>query len=93
MPLCHMDKTLLVYRDIRLSKSADARMMKFIARNMSALAVESCSKFDEYKDFLKGFAARAMPYEEFAGRVRKRSRDEAEDFDEDLHPPFPEHDR
>lgn len=86
------DKDLLGYHDIRLGNAADARMTKFIAQNMPALSVDAREKFDEYKDLLHGFASGAMAYDEFAGRVRRRSRGEAEDFDEDLHPPFPDHD-
>jgi hypothetical protein len=87
------DKTLLGYHDIRLRNAADPRMLTFIARNMPAIAVDARAKFADYSDLLDAFATGVMPYEEFAGRVRRRSRGEAEDFDEDEHPPFPDYDR
>jgi hypothetical protein len=82
------DKKLLAYHDIRLGNAADARMMKFITKNMPAVAVEARDKFDGYKDLLCAFAEGEMPYEEFAARVRRRSCGEAEDFDQDQYPPF-----
>jgi hypothetical protein len=65
-------------------------MHKFIALNMPGLATEARAKFDEYKDLLYGFATGAMAYEEFAGRMLRRSRGEPEDFDEGQ--PFPDYD-
>ena len=82
------DKTLLGYHDIRLGNAPDARMLKFISQNMPALAVEARVKFDEYKDLLHGFATGGMSYEEFAGRMFRRSRGEPEDFDQGQ--PFPD---
>jgi hypothetical protein len=83
------DKTLLSYHDIRLGNEADARLVKFIHQNMGAVAVAAREKFKNYIDLLDGFASGNMGYVEFAARVRRRSNGEAEDFDEDVHPPFP----
>lgn len=80
------DKKLLGYHDIRLGNAADARMIKFIGQNMPRVAVEARAKYDEFKDLLYDFATGAMPYDEFAGRVRRRSHGDPEDFDEDLFP-------
>ena len=83
------NKDLLGYHDIRLGNTADARMIKFIGQNMPLVAVDARAKYDEFKDLLESFATGDMPYDEFAGRVRRRSHGEAEDFDEDQYPPFP----
>lgn len=78
------DKNLLGYHDIRLGNAADARMIKFIGQNMPRVAVEARTKYDEFKDLLSDFATGVTTSEEFAGRVRRRSHGEPEDFDEDL---------
>ena len=84
------NKELLGYHDIRLGNAADARMLKFITQNLSTIAVDARYKFEDYKDLLAGFATDEMSYAEFAGRVRRRSNGEPEDFDVDTHPPFDE---
>lgn len=83
------DKKLLGYHDIRLGNEADARMHKFISENLPALAVDARTKFADHIDLLDGLASGSMSYEEFAGRLGRRFRGEAEDFDEDMYPPFP----
>jgi hypothetical protein len=55
---------------------------------MGMVAVEARKKFKNYIDLLDGFASGPMNNAEFAARVRRRSNGEAEDFDEDVHPPF-----
>jgi hypothetical protein len=82
------NKQLLGYHDIRLGNAADPRMIKFITKNLPQIAAEAREKYDNFKDLLDGFATGTMSYAEFAGRVRRRSNGEAEDFDEDIHPPF-----
>jgi hypothetical protein len=82
------NKILLGYHDIRLGNAADARLLKFITVNLPAIADEAREKFVHYQDLLQQFASKNIPYEEFAARVRRRSRGEPEDFDVDVHPPF-----
>ena len=81
-------KDLLGFHDIRLGNEPDGRMVKFITENLPIIADEARRKFDEYSDLLDNFVNGHMGYAEFAGRSGRRSRGEAEDFDEDLHPPF-----
>jgi hypothetical protein len=83
-------KTLLGYHDIRLGNDPDDRLLKFIGVNLPKIADDARAKFDEYKDLLDSYANGRMGYEEFVGRAARRERGEAEDFDEDLHPPFDE---
>ncbi len=75
------DKALLGYHDIRLGNAADPRMIRFIGQNLPAVAAEARAKYDVFKDLLDSFARGVMPYDEFAGRVRRRSRGEPENFD------------
>jgi hypothetical protein len=83
------DKTLLGYHDIRLGNEADGRLLKFIHENLDTVAAEAREKYQNYLDLLDAFASGSMRYAEFAARVRRRTNGEAEDFDEDVHPPFP----
>jgi hypothetical protein len=85
-------KDLLGYHDIRTSNEPDARLLKFFTENLPNIADEAREKFDEYKDLLDGYVNGGMGYEEFAGRAGRRARGEAEDFDENEHPPYPDAD-
>lgn len=84
------DKRLLAYHDIKLGNAPDARIEKFISKNLPEIAPDARSKFDTYKDLLLAFASNEMPYAEFAGRVRRRSNGEPEDWDSDTPSSDPE---
>jgi|tagenome__1003787_1003787.scaffolds.fasta_scaffold20975696_2 hypothetical protein len=73
------DKRLLGYHDVRTSNQPDARLVKFITKNLPAVAPAARAKFDEYADLLWDFAFGEMGYVEFAARVLRRSRGEDED--------------
>ncbi len=76
-------KDLLGYHDIRLGNQPDPRLVKFIHRDLSAIAPAARDRFNAYKDLLFPFATGAMSYGEFAARVRRRSLGLPEDSDED----------
>ena len=75
------DKTLLGYHDIRVGNLPDTRLIRFIGTNLPNVLPRSREKFEYYKDLLGDFGSRAIAYEEFAARVRRRSEDTDEDND------------
>ena len=77
------EKTLLGYHDIRIGDAPDQRLVKFIATDLPAVLPAARYKFDEFKDLLEAFGDGYMPYEEFAGRARRRKDGEDEDADWD----------
>ncbi len=79
------DKTLLGYHDLRTGNQPDARLLKFITKNMLAVAPGARAKFAEYQDLLEAFASGQMSYKSFAARVRRRGLglDEDRDADDD----------
>ncbi|MDE0176639.1 MAG: hypothetical protein OYH76_26475 [Defluviicoccus sp.] len=80
------DKRLLGYHDIRVGNEPDKRLTTFLTVNLPNILPEARDRFDEYKDLLTDFSSKAMTYEEFAARVRRRSQGLYEDGDWD--PPF-----
>jgi hypothetical protein len=74
-------KRNLGYHDIRVGNAPDARLLKFIGKNLLAVAEHARSRFEEYKDLLDGFVAEDTGYEEFAARVRRREHGLNEDND------------
>jgi hypothetical protein len=78
------DKNLLGYHDVRLGNEPDARLTKFIAQNLPHLIETQRPVFDDFKDLLRAFSTGAMPYLEFAARVRRRinGTNENDDWDE-----------
>jgi hypothetical protein len=73
------DKMLLGYHDLRLGNQPDARLVKFVTKNLSSIVAKAREKFEDHKDLLEAYASRTMEYEEFAARVLRRSRGEHED--------------
>ena len=74
-------KELLGYHDIRVGNEPDARLKKFIATNLLAVAEEARERFNQHKDLITPFSAGDMTYTEFAARVRRRSQGANEDND------------
>lgn len=79
------DRHLLGFHDIRVGNQPDGRLLKFTGTNLAKVLPEARDRFEEYKDLLAEFGAGPMGYEEFAGRVRRRSQgtNEDNDWDED----------
>ena len=77
------DKLLLGYHDIRTGNIPDLRLEKFFNTNLPNILPIAREKFDKYKDLLGAFANGTMDYDEFAGRVRRRSQGLYEDGDWD----------
>jgi hypothetical protein len=74
-------KRNLGYHDIRVGNAPDARLLKFIGKNLPAIAEGARSRFDEYRDLLTDFVSGALSYDEFAARVRRRQSGTNEDHD------------
>ncbi|HEX7819556.1 MAG TPA: hypothetical protein VF463_02945 [Sphingobium sp.] len=74
-------KNLLGYHDIRVGNHADARLTKFIGTNLPLVVDEAAAKIAKYRDLLWAYATREMGYQEFSGRVRRRSLGQNEDAD------------
>jgi len=81
-------KTLLGYHDIRTGNLADQRLVKFITVNLPALMPAFRHVFRENQDLLHAYGTRAIAYDEFAARVRRRAAgmNEDSDFDPDSYP-------
>ncbi|HEV2629437.1 MAG TPA: hypothetical protein VGV41_12425 [Pseudolabrys sp.] len=77
------EKTLLGYHDIRLGNEPDARLKKFISKNMLSVAAQARARFEDNKDLLDDFGNRRIPYEEFAGRIRRRDQGLGDKWDPD----------
>ena len=75
------DKRLLGYHDIRLGNQPDARLVKFLHKNLPGLITTMRPKYDEYKDLLKDFGEGSIAYAEFAARMRRRGQGTNEDHD------------
>lgn len=75
------DKRLLGFHDIRFGNQPDARLIKFLHVNLPDVLPRARDDFDQFKDLLSDYGSGAMPYEEFAARVRRRTEGVAEDFD------------
>jgi hypothetical protein len=75
------DKHLLGYHDVRLGNEPDARLTKFITENLPTLIQPSHKRFLAFLDIASPYATGAMPYEEFAARIRRRLEGTSEDFD------------
>jgi hypothetical protein len=73
------DKTLLGYHDVRTTNEPDARLIKFITKDLLSIAQVAREKFDRCSDLLWSFSFEGMTYEEFAGRTLRRFRGEDED--------------
>lgn len=74
-------KNLLGYHDIRTGNHADARLLKFVGTNLPAVVDEAAAKIAKYRDLLWPYANGEMGYQEFSGRVRRRSLGQNEDGD------------
>lgn len=72
-------KDLLGYHDVRVGNDSDVRLDAFISNNLGQVLPDARARFEEYKDLMDNYANGGMPYEEFAARVKRRSRDEDED--------------
>ncbi len=75
------DKRLLGYHDIRVGNEPDSRLLKFMGTNLSRVLPQARQLFGQYKDLLGDFAVKAIDYNEFAARVRRRSQGLDEDSD------------
>ena len=77
-------KRLLGYHDIRVGNEPDSRLKTFITVNLPQILPSARVRFDQYNDLLEAFAVEDIRYEEFAGRVWRRSqgKNEGHDWDE-----------
>jgi hypothetical protein len=75
------DKKLLGYFDIRVGNEPDARLTKFLTKDLPTVLPAARAKFDEYSDLLTAYCHSGMPYEEFAARARRRFDGTNEDGD------------
>jgi hypothetical protein len=73
------DKTLLGYHDLQLGSEPDDRLKRFLNSTLADQAETARAKFEEHKDLLEAFSIGGMRYNEFAGRVLRRSRGQNED--------------
>jgi hypothetical protein len=55
------DKRLLGYHDVRVGNEPDARLTKFLHKNLPAVLPKARRKFEEHKDLLKAFGKGALP--------------------------------
>jgi hypothetical protein len=72
------DKTILGYHDVRTGNEPDSRLVKFITKNLPAVAAAARVKFEDNRHLLEAYAFGDMNYEEFTGRVLRRARGEDE---------------
>jgi hypothetical protein len=77
------NKKKLSYFDLRVGNEPDARLTKFLAKDLPAVLPAARAKFDEYIDLLTAYCHYGMPYEEFAARARRRFDGSNEDGDWD----------
>jgi hypothetical protein len=76
-------KEFLGYHDIRLGNEPDARLLKFITKNLSGLIVGSVEKFKENGELLKLYAKGRIRRVEFVAALKWRpGLDEAEGYEE-----------
>ncbi|TXN01385.1 hypothetical protein FV222_10730 [Methylobacterium sp. WL103] len=75
------DKKILGYHDLRVGNIPDARLLKFIQRDMVPSAIQARARFNKYKDLLERFATKDISYAEFAARLRRRELGQNEDHD------------
>ena len=75
------NRNLLGYHDIRTGNAPDNRLLKFVGVDLPKLLPATRLRFEQHKDLLEGFATKEMGYEEFAARVRRRSKGMNEDYD------------
>lgn len=74
------DKNLLGYHDIRSGNLPDARLIRFIQKNLPRLLPEARRSFEDNFDLLSAYASGDMSYAEFSGRSKRRLRGEPEDL-------------
>jgi hypothetical protein len=74
-------KDNLGYHDIRLGNTPDARLLKFITKDLFNVIDSALFSFNEYKDVLDQYVSESMGYDEFAARVRRRREGRHEDSD------------
>jgi len=80
-------KDLLGYHDVRVGNEPDARLRKFLTKDLPSLMVEARERFSNYADLLQRYGNRDIPYERFAWQVRRRQKGESEDeFPSDYDP-------
>lgn len=72
----------LRFHDIRVGNDPDARLQKFIGKNLPKVLPEARETFEQYKDLLMSYGSLEIDYTEFAARSRRRSEGRNEDFDE-----------
>lgn len=77
-------KDNLGYHDLRIGNDPDARLRKFVIENLSLVAQEARERFEKFRDLLEMLVFGAMPYTQFAARVRRRTlgQNEENDWDE-----------
>ncbi|HEY7610087.1 MAG TPA: hypothetical protein VIF14_12700 [Alphaproteobacteria bacterium] len=80
-------KNLLGYHDIRTANEPDQRLITFITNNLPAALGGAREKFLQFRDLIESYATDQMNYEEFAGRVRRRTRGKPEDGDSEADEP------
>ncbi|MBC7836426.1 hypothetical protein H7X87_01460 [Acetobacteraceae bacterium] len=72
-------KNLLGYHDIRTGNIPDARMTKFITVNLSAVATEARSKFEENRDVITRFTNGSLRYSGFVQEVLRYPHEREDD--------------
>lgn len=76
--LKHKDR--MGFFDIRQSNQPDHRLLNFIGKNLPLVLPEARAKWDAHADLIQRYASDdEMTYQEFAGRIGRRSRGENED--------------
>jgi hypothetical protein len=73
------DKNLLGYHDIRVGNQPDARLEKFLLKDLPALLPAARKRFSVYQDLLARYGSGEIRYPEFAWRVRQREAGREED--------------
>jgi hypothetical protein len=76
------DKTLLGYHDVQTGNQPDARLTRFVQKSLPQILPKARLAFDAYRDLICDYAMGGQTYESFAGRVKRRSRGEDEDWPE-----------
>lgn len=82
-------KNKMGYFDIRVGNTADSRMVRFLDQSLPAAMPGARDKWQAHADLVKRYATDPdMSYDEFAGRIARRSRGENEDgFEPPPHDP------
>ncbi len=75
------DKELFGYHDILQGNQSDARLDKFLHKNLPSVLSEMRERNLEFADLTLAYGSREIGYREFAARVRRRTQGTDEDRD------------